>query len=286
LDRVILTDVDNTLFSWIDYFAPCFRALVHAISREAKLSEEDLYASFQTVFQREGTVEFRKAIQENLLVKSLPIDQQERLIHIGKVAFGQASNRHLRPYPSVIPTLKRLRQDGIWVVAVTNSDVLQAMYRLRRLGVAKLLNGLVAWDHDVSGITDSASSYGELFATRLRNSGLPWAKALPEDRLKPNVAAYEEALNRIGVRKADIWIIGDSLAKDLTPAFQINATAIWAKYGHSFDEKNFNTLIQITHWSEERIRATYDKSVLKPDHIAEDFTQLLDFVDLRQPTLF
>lgn len=321
MQRIILSDVDNTLFSWIDYFAPCFRALVHAISRESRIPESELYTAFQLVFQREGSVEFRRAIQENLLIKALPLEKQERLLHVGKVAFGQASRHHLRPYPSVIPTLSRLRQDGVRIVAVTNSGAMQAMHRLRQLRLAKMLDGLVAWhydtsgltkeskdslenlttqlkpnpaasqlrfawDHDFSGLRKESKDNLQAFTARQRNSGIPWVAALPREQLKPNPAAYLEALARLNVRKAAIWIIGDSLQKDLSAAGGVNATSVWAKYGHVFDQRNFDTLVRITHWSQERINATYDTTVMKPDHIAEDFSSLLDFVGLWQRELF
>lgn len=109
--------------------------------------------------------------------------------------------------------------------------------------------------------------------------------ARPES-LKPRADAYQEALQRLGVTNARIWIVGDSLQKDLLPAAELGAKSIWARYGHVYAEKNFATLLEITHWSEEQVKTTYDTGVLVPNHIIDSFSQLLDIVDLQQGELF
>ena len=284
--RVLLTDVDNTLFSWIDYFAPCFRALIHAVSRTGNIPEDALYDSFQMIFQREGTVEYRHAIQENLLVRELPKEVQEKLLHVGTVAFSRAQRHHLHPYPTVKETLQRLREDGVLIVAVTNSGALQAIYRLRQLGLSKLLDGLIAWDHNIAGLVETDDDYQAALRDRLKRSGLPWASALPRGELKPEVTAYESALRHLGIREASIWIVGDSLHKDLSAAPIVGAKSVWARYGHEFDSKNFETLRRITHWSAEKIEATYDTTGFNPDYSIDIFQQLLTVVEIRQGLLF
>lgn len=284
--RVLLTDVDNTLFSWIDFFAPCFRALVHAVAQRGQLDEDELYDGFQLTFVKEGSVEYRRAIQDNLVVRLLPDQVQQDLTNVGTIAFGQAMRRHLKPYPDVKSTLRRLRFEDVKVVAVTNSGALQALDRLRRLGINGLVDGIVAWDHDVAGRADSETEYDTLLAGRAQRSGVAWVRAIPTEQLKPNQAAYQEAFAGLGLAADNIWILGDSLYKDLSPAAGLGATSIWARYGQRFEQRNFNTLLRITHWSEEKIRTAYDDEVLVPDRTIESFSELLDIIDLRQGELF
>ena len=40
---VLLADIDNTLYDWPSFFAPSFRAMIHALSRELDVSEDQLY---------------------------------------------------------------------------------------------------------------------------------------------------------------------------------------------------------------------------------------------------
>ena len=285
-DRVLLTDVDNTLFSWIDFFAPCFRALVHVVAREARVGEDELYDAFQVTFTREGSVEYRRAIQDNVLIQQLPQAEQDRIVELGAKVFGGSMRRHLKPYPDVIPTLRRLKLDDVRVVAVTNSGALQAIDRLRRLGLATLLDGAVAWNHDVAGHADTDDDYAEAVLRRTRRSGLGWVHAVATSELKPNPASYRTALSTLRAHDAQVWIVGDSLQKDLSAAAELGATSIWAKYGHAFEQRNFETLLRITHWSEEKIRTAYDTEVLVPDYVSESFSEVLELIELRQGQLF
>jgi FMN phosphatase YigB (HAD superfamily) len=286
MTRVLLTDVDNTLFSWIDYFGPCFRALVHAVARAAGFDEESLYMSFKLVFQDEGTVEIREAIQNSALVQTLPENERQRLAHIGFVAFGQAMRKRLRPYDGVVRTLRLLRSDGVRVVAVTNSGILHAVDRLRRLGLAKLLDGLVAWDHDVSGRARNAEEYQALVSARIHRSGLPWVVPLRREELKPNVSAYDRALRKLGVSAGSTWILGDSVEKDLVGAAELGATSVWAKYGLRYDPVNFATLLRITHWSQEKIDRTYHAASINPDYVLEEFSAIRELIRPNQAELF
>lgn len=284
--RILLTDIDNTLFSWVDFFAPCFRALVHAVSRESRIPEPVLYDAFQVTFKREGSVEYKRAIQSNLAVQTLRADEQARMVQLGAKVFSIAMRKHLRPYPGVVDSLRRLRLDGVRVVAVTNSGALQAVDRVRRLGLAKYLDGLVAWDHDVAQIADTEADYEEALRVRTARSGLPWTVTLGREQLKPSHVAYQSALQSLGDLDRDVWIIGDSLEKDLLPAKGMGAHSVWARYGHDFKDENFDTLLRITHWSQAKIDQTYDTTVLRPDSVVSAFSEVVDVIGLRQGELF
>lgn len=285
--RILLTDVDNTLFSWIDFFAPCFRALVHVVSRESGISEDALYDAFQITFKLEGSVEYRHAIQDNLAIRELPEAQQAQLVELGAKVFGMAMRKHLRPYDGVKSTLERLQADGVLIVAVTNSGALQAVDRVRRLGLAKRLDGLVAWDHDVAQFADNDTDYANALRDRTQRSGIPWTIPLTTEQLKPSPEAYLIALRKLGLKEVgDIWVVGDSLEKDLSSVSTIGGRSVWAEYGHSFDHRNFETLLRITHWSSEKVSRAYDRSILTPDVTIGAFEELLDVIELRQHLLF
>lgn len=283
--RVLLTDLDNTLFSWIDYFAPSFRALVHAVSRSSGIDEDLLLDSFQVAFAREGTVEYGRAIQENLAIQQLPAAEQERLVHIGRVAFGRAMRRNLKPYKDVRLTLRRLRDDGVKVIVVTNSSALLAMNRLKQMGLAKLIDGLVAWDQDVTQGQDQVD-YQSSIARRSHTTGVSAVRTLPQDSLKPSPRAYQVALELLEIPHSRVWVLGDSLEKDLSSASSVEARSVWARYGHAYDHTNFETLLRITHWSEEKVARTYDTSILTPDYTIDQFDEILEILEIRQGLLF
>src|SRR5262249_37327991 len=131
--RVLITDLDNTLFDWIDYFAPCFRAMVHALAYATKLEEEEIYRQFKEVYTRMETAEYRYAMQELELYRSETPEMQKRLFRAGFVAFSRARKGRLQVYTTVPSTLQWLKQQGVVIIGVTNSWVVDAVARLRKL---------------------------------------------------------------------------------------------------------------------------------------------------------
>ena len=55
---VLITDLDNTLYNFVDFFGPAFRAMVHALSKTYGLDEVELVDEFKEVFAHTGTIEF------------------------------------------------------------------------------------------------------------------------------------------------------------------------------------------------------------------------------------
>ena len=144
--KIVLVDVDNTLYDWPAFFAPSFRAMVHALKRELALPEEQLYREFKEVFAKRHSLEYAFAIQELEFVRQLPTGRIQHLIRQGRGAFLRVQRHRLRPYSRVPETLHWLAEQGHLVVGVTNSPLFLAQKRLFDLGLDSFLTGLVAWE--------------------------------------------------------------------------------------------------------------------------------------------
>ena len=48
----LVTDADNTLYSWIDYIVPCLEAMVETLHRQTGLARNDIVSSIKKVFER------------------------------------------------------------------------------------------------------------------------------------------------------------------------------------------------------------------------------------------
>lgn len=275
----MLTDLDNTLFNWIDYFAPSFRAMVHALAHATTLDEAEIFRQFRDVYVRFETAEYRRAIQELEVCRCEPPDVQARLVKAGFVAFSRARKRRLQAYETVPSTLYWLRQQNVTIVGVTNSWVVDAVGRLRSLGLSKYVDALVAWD----GTQDEG---GQPVDHPIRTS-VRRVIAIPGRCRKPSPECYKAAINWCGMESdTSLWVIGDSIANDLVPARTLGATTIWAKYGHNYDQKNYDTVVRITHWGTERIKSTYDTTSMIPDFTVDDFAQLRGIIPSIQAELF
>src|SRR4051812_6260961 len=96
--HVLLTDVDNTLYNWVDFFAPSFRAMLHVLARECAIHEEELTQQFKDVYVKYGSLEYRYSIQKLSICKDLPRTRVNTLVELGTKVFGTVRSKRLRPY--------------------------------------------------------------------------------------------------------------------------------------------------------------------------------------------
>lgn len=285
----LLADIDNTLYDWPAFFAPSFRAMIHALARELAVSEEQLYAECKTVFQKRRSLEYAFLIQELESVRSLGTPEISRLIKSGRGAFRSVQRRRLVPYPGVLATLNWLRANGVLVVGVTNSPAYRAQHRLFDLGLDSHINGLVAWEGFEASVDDKAVQ-GFVKGGHLRTrSRLSHVWTLPEADCKPSERHYSFALDALGLSAEDAWAIGDSLSKDLEPAARLGIRTIWARYGAGLDSDDTSvaTLLKITHWSPSRIHATYNtNNGFQPDVVVDSFDEVRRHLPTKLLTLF
>src|SRR5712692_4012495 len=142
---VLLADIDNTLYDWPAFYAPCLRAMIDVLVRELRLPEDQLYEECKAVFSRHQSLEYEFVIQELESVRSIDIGRLRELVRLGRGTFRSVQTTRLRPYPGVVDTLEWLRQQDVLVVGVTNSPVWRAQKRLYDLNLDSWLAGLVAW---------------------------------------------------------------------------------------------------------------------------------------------
>jgi len=290
---VLLADIDNTLYDWPAFFAPSFRAMIHALSRELAIPEDQLYEECKAVFVKHNSLEYAFVIQELESVRSIGDEKRiGRLIEVGRGAFNSVRKRRLTPYEGVVETLQWLNEQDVVVIGITNSPVYRAQHRLYdlKLDSPSLLGGLVAWEGFQPSIEDSTNQGfvrggHKRVQTRLRDENV---YTVPLEHCKPNERHYMMALEAFGSSPTNAWAIGDSLAKDLEPAARLGIRTIWARYGSEYDPstKNMATLLRITHWDSSQIQATYQKKDFTPNEVVDSFDELKRIMPVRYPTLF
>src|SRR5205807_8049772 len=187
----ILTDLDNTIYNWIDFYAPCFRAMVHVIARHTATEEQHVTQQFKDVFAKFKSVEYPFSIQHFELCSGLNPERVKQLVYLGQMAFGRARRNHLKIYPGVVHTLAWAMRNHIPVVGVTNAPLYLAWRRLVRLGLSRFFVGIVAGeDFPVPEDDIYAADYkSTVIATQTE---VRWhVLAL---RKKPDPAMYEDVL--------------------------------------------------------------------------------------------
>ena len=68
--RVLITDVDNTLFDWQEIWFECFSTLANEAMRISGIGPEKFYAEASVIHQKYGTSEYAFLLEEMPSIKA------------------------------------------------------------------------------------------------------------------------------------------------------------------------------------------------------------------------
>jgi phosphoglycolate phosphatase-like HAD superfamily hydrolase len=272
---LLITDLDNTLYDWVTYYALAFRALVDVLVEDLEVDREELLDEFKAVHQRHGDSEYPFAIFELPSVKRrfphLKGDELRAALGRAFRAFEATREEHLRLYPAVASTLAALRQAGVQIVAHTEAMAENAYFRLRHLSISARFSALYALEGRLTG-RDHLSPAAVAALTE------GFIQLVPRTERKPNPRLILDICSREGVRKEDAWYVGDSLTRDVSMAKTAGVKAVWARYGTWYDRGLWDSLVRITHWTDEDVaRETElrrELSSVQPDWTIDSFAEL------------
>ena len=284
---VLITDLDNTLYNLIDFFGPSFRAMVHALSKTFNIIEEDLIYDFKTVFVKRESLEYSFSVQELELVENLPYEEVFNMIRVAKGAFKRSRDKYLFPYPTVKETLEWLRNEGILIIGCSNAPSYHAEIRLKQLHLDRFFYGLAARKElEVPTNRYTEAIHNNILQGKYKSAHIKKRWSFEQTQMKPNNYAYLTILNDLGVKPCNAYIIGDSIVKDIEPAIRIGAIGIWAKYGGIFKQKNIDTVLKMTNWSEADKKKVFLEKHNEPEIVVNSFSQLRNIIPPMQTSLF
>lgn len=280
--RLLITDLDNTLYDWVTYFANSFRAMVKDLAATLDIQEETLLDEFKVVHQHYGNSEHPFAMFELPSVRRrFPNSSREELLYeleSSLAAFRASREKHLRLYEGVHDTLKTVAEEGTIIVAHTEAVAIHAYYRLMRLDILKYFKHIYALEGFLEPHPNPSRA-----AELQPPPGL--IETIPRDERKPNPELLQDICRREGIRVSDACYIGDSLSRDVSMAKTAGVTAVWARYGTGYEPNLWDILVRVTHWTDEdvareaELRSLY--SDIQPDYTIDRFVDLLDVLRLR-----
>lgn len=286
--RVLVTDLDNTLFDWVEIWYRSFTALLDGLAWESGVPRDTLVDEARVVHQRHGTSEYAFLIQElPSLVRLHPGEDLARRYAGAITAFKEARAATLRLYPGVRETLCTLRARGCMLVGYTESLAYYTGYRVRKLALDGLLDHLYSpADHALPrGLTPDQlrrhpPEYYRFSHTRHHE--------LPAGTHKPDARVLLRILADVGAELGDALYVGDSLMKDVAMAQDAGVTDVHAAYGAAHHSEAYALLRRVTHWTDEdvaRERALLERGEIVPSHVLRaGFHELLEqfeFASLR-----
>jgi phosphoglycolate phosphatase-like HAD superfamily hydrolase len=246
---VVILDLDNTLFDWVDIWHQSFKAMLDELIRTSGIEQEVLLNDFKAVFTRHGTSEYAFALEElESLQAKHPGENITQIYDSAIHAYRSARKDSLALFPDVEETLQKLKDAGCLLTGYTESMAYYSHYRMRKLGLDRLLDYIYSpADHDLpQGMTAEQIRIYPTGQYKLRRT-VP--RHTPKGELKPNPEILLQIIRDVAASPEEVLYIGDSLMKDISMAKDAKVTDAWAKYGIAQTRPEYELLRRVTHWT-------------------------------------
>jgi FMN phosphatase YigB (HAD superfamily) len=281
--KLVILDLDNTLYDWTGYYIPSFLAMVAELGKITGLDLEKLKASFKQVHERHHTTEYSFSIEELDVLRDIDKDlstaqklqKYDAAIH----AFRKKRLELLRLYEGVAETLKWLKEQDCRIAALTDTTEFYGARRLRQLGIEQHFDVICATrDHGIPAGVDPSEvrSYGD---SERYETSIPSVVATEGIR-KPQVELIRMILRSTDVEADEAVMVGDSLYRDIKMAQTAGVWDVYARYGNTTSPDLYKELLKITCWTKEEV-AEYERltaDVVNPTFVIDSFSELIKVV--------
>ena len=280
--RAVITDLDNTLYSWVDYIVPSTEAMVASLCASTGLPRIRVVQSLKRVYEKHGSNEYPFVIQEADCFAELAQDFgsfNQLVIEPARVAFQQARRKYLQLYPTVQATLEKLKARGLKLAALTDAPRNAAELRIKLLGLDQ---GLLEKVYTLPAFVLPERVDPKIIARE--QSGHYRAAVefveLPASHEKPDPRGLSQVIEDFGLRPAEVLYIGDSRKKDIAVARAVGCLDALAEYGNYRSVEYAERLEAISAPSATRRHVAMDgQAQVKPSHRLAAFEQVLDLVE-------
>jgi len=286
--RLVVTDMDNTLYSWVDYIVPAVEAMVDAVVKATGFPRIKVVQSLKRVYTKYESNEYPFALQESSIFTEFPEfgSFDKLIIEPARVAFRDARKKYLKPYKGVEDTLAKLKEQRVIVVALTDAPRNPAQQRVKLMQLDRYLTAL----YTMPGFTfpegpDGSKLVAPDIIQKEERGGYEAACPaieLPREWEKPNTAGLQKILTTYGLQPTEVLVVGDSVKKDIAIAKELGCHDAWAEYGtyvgHEYRERlDIISSTAITRRHAANVFESGQQSVT-PTRSLSNFSQVLELV--------
>jgi len=281
---LVITDLDNTLYDWVEMWFQSFSAMLAELIKTSGIEQSILEPEIRSVFQHHGTSEYTFLIEELPSLQKLHPGKDLKEVYKSAIEAYRTARRESRQlYPTVEDTLKILRKErGCRIIAYTESRAYATMHRIQQLNLDGLIDLVyLAPTHKVPDENSSRYSLPKLKYTKHR--------FVKEGEFKPNPAILLEIIEQAHEVREKTMYVGDSLMKDIYMAQQAEVTDVFAAYGVAQHREAYEQLRRVSHWKESDVqkeKQIYANLSVKPTYTLQnsfsELLQLFDFVPHRK----
>lgn len=294
--KLIVLDIDNTVFNWVEYYVSCMCALADQVNLITGISREVLFEESRPIFEREGSIEYPFLIQELPSVVAYYNHDIPRLlseaVEEGRKAFNTAAEGILKPYSDVIETLEKVRalHPDIPIIALTDAPRYVAMWKLNKLGLLKYFSavyGLPDPSLPIDEKTDEIKVDKEILLKHVKRSNFGFEgriRTLPDDYEKPGIKGLKTVLMDFDMEShlSDVLWVGDNLRKDVGLGKKLGVHTGWARYGINVSPRDREILLQFSPMNNVAKNVSLDPQSdesPRPDFVLETFADIIPAID-------
>jgi phosphoglycolate phosphatase len=288
--RLVVTDMDNTLYSWVNYIVPAIEAMVEAVCRATGFPKIKVVQSLKRVYAKHESNEYPFALQESTLFEEFPdFGSFDKLVILpAQTAFREARRRYLEAYPGVVETLRALAERRVPVVALTDAPRNPAEQRVRSMDLDGLLTALYTLPAFQFPATREGLPLVSQAIVRKEEKGEYRARCpvveLPRDYEKPDDRGLRRICAELQVEPREVLVVGDSLRKDVEVARKVGAIDAWAEYGtyYSSEYRERLEIVSAPEITRRHAASVFEGSSHVPrsaTHHLSNFAQVLQIVD-------
>ena len=272
----IVTDLDNTLWDWVEIWYRPFAAMLDHLIQRSGVERAVLEREIRSVHQRHGTSEYAFLIEELPSLQRLHPGADLRVVYADAIkAYRLQRYDTLKVYDGVLETLARLRSVGCQLVGYTESMAFYTNFRLRKTGLDEVLDFLYSpSDHDLPARAEDIRMYPHEHYALSRTQH----KHTPAGEFKPNPHVLRTILDEVGADAANAMYVGDSKMKDVAMAQDVGVLDVWAKYGMAQHTEAYALLRRVSHWPDSAVEA--EKLSLKQNSVVPTATLENSFVEI------
>lgn len=277
---LLIVDLDNTLWDWVDVWVRSFSALLEGVAAETGIALDDLKAEIREIHQKRGTTEYSLLLDEMESLKPF-LDGMPARERFREAIHAQNSIRKHSTvlFPTVLPALLDIKSRGAKIIAYTESVAFWTEWRIRLTGLDGVIDVLYsAPDHDFpAGLSPKeirtlpSDSYG-LRVTEHRH--------VERGIVKPNPRVLQEIVAEHGPGARGIAYVGDNVSKDIVMAQAVGVYDVHAAYGEAHARPEYALLREVTHWTPEAVakeKTTTPGELPAPTFVLKDrFAEIFD----------
>lgn len=272
MKKLVITDLDDTLYSWIGFFIPAFYSMVQELSLLLDVPDNELLKEYKIIHQEVGSVEYPFATLNLPAVKKKYqgfTDEQVKIeLNAAFHKFNSVRKKLLKLDPGVEDTLRFFNDNNIKVVAYTESAEENGFYRLKKLGIDNFFKEVY--------VSDSMYKRPETIPSSPKTH-------IVHGR-KPNAAVLKEICCGEKVDICEAVYIGDSLSKDMLMAKQAGITSIWCDFQREDIQALYSKLVAISHWKEQdfqleqQYKNEWKENGYNPDYTIHTFAECREII--------